>query len=91
MDQTCDSGRSEEYMMDKEHVNNIRVEKPCVAHRHTSGMTSPPSFTPCSPLEIKEPTPNTSCTGVLSVHTHTHTMLLHSHTHRLTRRAGRAE
>ena len=41
MDQTCDSGRSGEYMADKEHVNNIRVEKLCVTHRHTSGMTSP--------------------------------------------------
>lgn len=41
VDQTCDSGRSGEYMADKEHVNNIRVEKLCVTHRHTSGMTSP--------------------------------------------------
>lgn len=80
MDQTCDSGRSEEYLVDKEHVNNIRVEKPCVTRRHTSGMISPPSFTPCSPLEIKEPTPNTSCTSVLIVHTHTYHALALTHT-----------
>ena len=79
MDQTCDSGRSEEYLVDKEHVNNIRVEKPCVTRRHTSGMTSPPSFTPCSPLEIKEPTPNTSCTSVLIVHTHIPCSCTHTH------------